>query len=248
VGLGHHARPRSIRRASVWLHLTEAIGAIDRTVHAGLERDLGLVAAGRADHGEILPGDAIVAALVAAGPPDLADVVPGVASSPSTRPTARAALGIRRESLLLVVLLIGRRMDELHPAVDACQRSISVGHETFLSSASHVPCVRAGTASTADGTVRLRRIGQAGAAVSRCRYGVPVSGARVDDRSNIHRPRKTGLACVAGPFTRGCDSRPVTMTADRRGGERGPGGASLAPCSGLVTRARWTAPPLPAAR
>jgi len=120
--------------ASVGLDLPEAIGAVDGAIHARLERDLRLVAAGRADHGEVLTGNVLVAALVAARPTDVADVIAGLTTRPPAGTAAGAALRVRGEALLDVVLLISGRVDELHPTVDAGQRSVDVGHETFLSS------------------------------------------------------------------------------------------------------------------
>ena len=102
---------------------------------------------------EVLPGDVIVAALVAARPTDVPDVVAGVAAGAAAGSTARAALRVRREPFLYVVLLVGRRVDELHPAVDAGQRPIGVGHQSFLSSCACSPVTpRAWT--SADGTLR----------------------------------------------------------------------------------------------
>lgn len=120
--------------ASVGLDLPEAIGAVDGPIHARLERNLRLVATRRTDHGEVLAGDVVLTSFVAARTADVADVVACLATRPPAGSTAGAALRIRGESLLDVVLLIGGRVDELHPAVDTGQRSVSVGHEAFLSS------------------------------------------------------------------------------------------------------------------
>src|SRR5262245_34207027 len=89
---------------------------------------------------------------------------------------------------------------------------------------------------------------------SRCRYGVPVSGARVIGRLTIHPDADLGLAGVdrdrrglarpvdthrvSGQELAGDPDRPPAVTGDLsqcgprvERGERGPGGASLAPGS-----------------
>src|SRR5262249_5827868 len=159
----------------------------------GLERDLRLVAAVRADHREIFPGDVVVATLVAARPTDVPDVVSGLPTGPATCAAARAALGVRRKPLLCVVLLIGGRADELHPAVDAVQRSIGVGHETFLSSwRGSSPACLTRAAMTAAGKAESVGVGEP-APLVQVPYGVPVSGARVIGRVTIHPEADLGL-------------------------------------------------------
>ena len=94
-----------------------------------------------------------------------------------------------------------------------------------------------------------------------------MSGARVDDHGTIHRSRNHGLA-RAGRVVRRVHTfdiairddgrsggvlrdahpriranRPVTMTPETRGGERGPGGASLAPSHRGVPRGVRCSPP-----
>ena len=136
----------------------------------------------------------IVAALVAARPADVPDVVAGLSAGPPAGATARAALRVRREPLLDVVLLVGGRVDELHPAVDAGQRSVDVGHEAFLSSGAVV-------------TVPVRPMGG-----HRRRDDADASGGRpaprtqvpfmeslcrahgFDGRSTIHRSPESGVA------------------------------------------------------
>src|SRR5664279_3306254 len=106
----------------------EAVRAVDRTVHPRLERDLGLIAAGRAEHGEVLTGRPL-AALVAARTADIAQVVVSrLADGPPARPAGAAALGVGHEALLGIELLVGRAVDELDAAVDAGKSSIGVGH------------------------------------------------------------------------------------------------------------------------
>ena len=74
-------------------------------------------------------GRAVVAALVAARTADIARVVAARLAHRTARgSTAGAALGIRDEALLRVELLVSRRVDELHAAVDARQGSIRIGH------------------------------------------------------------------------------------------------------------------------
>src|SRR5206468_745335 len=64
---------------SVGADRPEAVGAVDRPVHARTERHLRLVAAGGADDREVLPVGTIDASLVAAWPADVTDVVAAVA-------------------------------------------------------------------------------------------------------------------------------------------------------------------------
>ena len=105
----------------------EAVGAVDGPVHAWLERDLGLVAAGRAEDREVL-ANRPVAALVAPRAADVADVgLAGIAGRASQGPAAGAALGVGDEPLLCVELLVRGRVDELDAAVDAGEGSIGVG-------------------------------------------------------------------------------------------------------------------------
>ena len=129
-GVGPSGPRFVVARSSVGLDLAEAVRAVDRPVHPRLEGHLGLVAARRADHREVLAGDPIIAALVAAGPTDFTDVVARVAAGAAAGPTACASLGVGREPLLRVVLLVGRRVNELHPTVDAVQRPIGIGHQS----------------------------------------------------------------------------------------------------------------------
>src|SRR5215467_7350732 len=117
-----------VRTASVRVGGPEAIRAVDRAVHARLERHLRLAAAGSADHGEVLASGTVVAPLIAARATDAAHVVPTLAGGSATGAAAGAALRLAGEPLLHVVLLIGGRVDEVHPAVDAVQGPIDVGH------------------------------------------------------------------------------------------------------------------------
>src|SRR6476661_6199796 len=85
----------------------EAIGAVDRLVHAGLERNLGRVPALGADHREILARGPVVATFVAAGTADVAHVITaGVSRSPPRRAAAGTSLGVRSEPFLRVELLV----------------------------------------------------------------------------------------------------------------------------------------------
>jgi hypothetical protein len=102
----------------------EAVGAIDRPVHPWLERDLGLIAARRAEDREILAGRSL-AALVAARSTDVSEVrFAAVSSGSPAGAAAGAALGIRDEPLLHIELLVGGGVDEFHAAVDAGDGSI----------------------------------------------------------------------------------------------------------------------------
>ena len=87
------------------------------------------------------------------------------------------------------------------------------------------------------------------ALLPRCRYGVPVAGrtggsmaapytdaskAALHGRSRspsiaMGRSRPRFASDLMSPTSGDPDSRPVTMAPESRGGERGPGGASLAP-------------------
>ena len=102
----------------------EAVGAIDRPVHPWLERDLGLIAARRAEDREVLAGRSL-AALVAARSADVAEVrFAAVSSGSPAGSAAGAALGIRDEPLLHIELLVGGGVDELHAAIDTGDGSI----------------------------------------------------------------------------------------------------------------------------
>jgi hypothetical protein len=272
-------------RDSVGLHLTEAIRAVDGTIHAGLERHLRLVPAGRADDGEVLAGDPVVTSLVAARTTQVSHVVARIAGRPPARPAAGAAFGVGREPLLDVVLLIGGRVNELHPAVDTVQRSVDVGHETFLSSARdrRRPCPISQRGRP------LRRTGRCGCVGNGRRRAIqvplwsPCRGARVGSMAAPYphrpkralqspgrlrtsrngamatawrrhqaatrvvprhattvrsRPKSTGGRDVVGRPRPSIGSGVVGLTASAdlsqspanvRSGERGPGGASLAP-------------------
>jgi hypothetical protein len=165
---------------SVRLDLAEAVRAVDRPVHARLERHLRLVAARRADDGEVLAGGAVVAALVTTRSADLADVVPGVARGAAAGSTARAALRVRCETLLSVELLVCGGMNEFHPTIDAIDRSVDVGHGACSSPArcrevAGLWCVPHRPIGGRD--VRWRE--KPGPRDPRCRCGVPARGAPV---------------------------------------------------------------------
>src|SRR3954447_16729427 len=137
----------------------------------------------------------LVTALVASGPAEVPDVVAGLAARPPTGATARAALRVGREAFLDVVLLVGGRMDELHPAVDTGQRSVDVGHETFLSSGALPSASGAfGAATTADGTVRMRRRGRRRAI--QVPLWSPCLGALGLDRCLDHTPMVRNGRCT----------------------------------------------------
>src|SRR5262249_7833404 len=125
----------------------------------------------------------------------------GLPTGPATGAAARAALGVRRKPLLCVVLLIGGRVDELHPAVDAGQLTISVGHETFLSSwRGSSPGRRTRAATTAD-----RKALRDGSEGRRRWVQVPLWSpcvGRTGDWPNDHTPR--------------CRIEPCTESALRR--------------------------------
>src|SRR5688572_27385045 len=111
------------------LDVSEAVGAVDRPVHARLERHLRGVAALRTDDREILAHRPVIAALIAARSADLAHAIAaGLAHRSPGRSAARTALGIGREPLLRVELLVCRGVDELHAAVGAGQGAICIGH------------------------------------------------------------------------------------------------------------------------
>src|SRR5438067_2624580 len=107
--------------------LAEAVGAVDGAIHSRPKRDLRLVPALGAEHGEVLPGRR--SALVAAGPPEVGSRVAAVACGTPAGAAAHAALRFRGEPLLGVVALVVGRMDEFGAAVDTGQGSIGVGHE-----------------------------------------------------------------------------------------------------------------------
>jgi hypothetical protein len=161
---------------SVGLDLAEAVRAVDGPIHSRLERDLGLVAARGADHGEVLARDPIVSSLIASGSADFSNVISGIAAGPPAGSTARTAFGVGREPLLHVVLLVGRRMNEFHSAVHAGERPIGVGHVT-LPLPCFAPPVRHGQVDRRTGLREERR--KSRRRVSRCRCGVPVRGAPV---------------------------------------------------------------------
>jgi hypothetical protein len=187
-------------RASVGLDLPKAIRAVNRAIHARLEWNLRLVAARRADHREIFTGDVIVATLVAARAANITDVVARFASRPPARSAAGAALRVGSEAFLDVVLLVGGRMDEFHPAVDTGQRSVDVGHENVLSSGAIVaralgrPLRQTGRCGCV-GKVRRRYPGAVMESLFRAH--------RLFDGGTIHRCLETGVAAVvvrvAGP-------------------------------------------------
>jgi len=92
-----------------------------------------------------------VASFVAAGPADVADVGTAFTTGAAAGPATRAALGVAHEPLLLVVLLIGRRVDEFHAAIHAVEASIDVGHVAPPTRAALQGCALRAAAS-ADGT------------------------------------------------------------------------------------------------
>ena len=237
-GTGRSSRgptDRQSGRLSVGPDRPEAVRAIDRPIHPGLERHMRLVAAGRADDREVLAARAVIAALVAARAADVADVVAAVTRSPAAGPAARAALRVADEPLLDVVLLVSGRVDEFHAAVDAVQGSIDVGHVAPPGAVDPRGARRRATAST-DGICVVWRLG-AGAARPRLSMWSPCLGAhrfvvrrRIQRLPESSRERLDGAAAPAGG---GRDNVPVTMAADdpvRRAGSHG--GASLAPLNG----------------
>ena len=127
ITMSARARPRAMTR-SVGANRPEAVGAVDRSIHPRPERDLRLVPTRRAHDREVLPVGPLDAALVAARTTDVPHVIAALSRCSTARAAARAALGIRGECLLRVVLLIGRRVDEIDSTVDAGDRPISVGH------------------------------------------------------------------------------------------------------------------------
>src|SRR6188768_2959922 len=115
---------------SVGLDLAEAVRAVDRLVHARLERYLRLVAARRADRREVLARSAVVGALVAARATQRGRVVAAAVAGRTPVGAARgAALGVGGEPLREVVLLVRGGVDELHTAVHAVDGPIDVDHE-----------------------------------------------------------------------------------------------------------------------
>ncbi len=165
--------------ASDCLDLAEAVGAVDRPVHARLERDLRCVSALRADHGEVLAGRPVVAALVAARAADLASVVSTrLADRPTRCPAAGAAFGVRNESLGCVELLVRSRVNELNATVQAGHVSIGIrhlkrpphGHRRFAVSQPARPV-------TGHSKTKSVASGEPGAARPRCSAEVPVWGA-----------------------------------------------------------------------
>src|SRR5438132_3865284 len=97
----------------------ETVRAVDRAIHPRLEGDLGLVPARRADDCEVLPHRTVVASLIATRSANLPNVIAPVPSGAAAGSAARAPLRIRGESLLRLELLVGGRVDELDPAIDA---------------------------------------------------------------------------------------------------------------------------------
>jgi len=129
--------------------LPEAVRAVDRAVHPRLERHLGLVTALRAEDREVL---ATGAGLVATRPTQVAGIEPAVAGGAATGAAAHAALRLRGEALLGVVLLIVGGMDEFDAAVDASECSVDVGHEAASRARCQLGALRGigvGTARTA---------------------------------------------------------------------------------------------------
>src|SRR3954451_17411956 len=207
---------------SVGLDGPEAIRAVDRAVHARLERDLRLVSAGRADDGEVLAVRPVVTALVAAWAADVADVIAGVAGRATAGATACAALGFADEALLLVVLLIGRGVDEFHAAFDTAQGSIAIGHESRPPGARrYAERFRVGTTAVRPGERAMME--ETGAPTHRS----PVRGRiqRVAKRG-CRRPCDARGPCQKAPPPSGDrDTVPVTMLDDSGVGERGVMGA-----------------------
>src|SRR6185436_14024389 len=95
----------SLGTASVGLDRAETVRAVDGLVHARLERDLGLVAAGRADRGEVFARQPVVPSLIASGTAEGARIRARVLRRPPVGSAAGAALRVRREPLGCVVLL-----------------------------------------------------------------------------------------------------------------------------------------------
>lgn len=178
---------------SVGTHRPEAVGAVDRSIHPRPERDLRLVAARRAHDREVLPVGPLDATLVAARTTDVPHVVAAFSCSSTAGATARAALGIRGECLLRVVLLIGRGVDELDSTVDAGDRPISVGHGAPPGRVVAWYAVRRATLSTVGKAGGLAQ--EAGPQRPRCRCGVPVAGRTGSFvRRRIQRVRKSDIA------------------------------------------------------
>src|SRR5690349_3258683 len=152
----------------------EAVRAVDRSVHPGSEGHLRLVATGRAHDREILAVRAVDAPLVATRTTDVLDVVAALTGCAPAGSAAGAALGIRRETLLRVVLLIGRGVDEVDSTVDAGDRPISVGHGAPPGRVGRVVRLRRAAASAVGKAGGLAQ--KAGPQRPRCRCGVPVAG------------------------------------------------------------------------
>ena len=192
-----HASGRDARArhpGSVGADRPEAVGAVDRSVHPRSERDLRLVPARRTDHRKVLAIRPIDAPLVAARPADVADVARRATFACGTpaRPAARAALRVRGEPLLGVILLIGGGMDEVDPTVDAVEGPISVGHDAPPGRDGRRGTTRGGRPDRRSGKRGLAR--QAGPRRPRCRCGVPVCGAhRFVVRGRIQRSSETDI-------------------------------------------------------
>src|SRR4029079_7125067 len=173
---GAHAPARGKRRgfSSVRADRPEAVRAVDRAVHPRSEGHLGLIAAGRAHDGEILPVRSVDRPLIASRTTDVLGVVAPLAGGPPAGSATGAALGIRGESLLRVVLLIGRGVDEVDSTVDAVDRPISVGHGAPPGRVGRVVRLRRAAASAVGKARGLAS--EAGPQRPRCRCGVPVAG------------------------------------------------------------------------
>lgn len=120
------------RRRSSGLDRSKAIRAIDRPVHPGLERNLCLIAAGRAKDREVLTLATLVTSFVATRPADVTRVVPAtIPIRTATRSAGGAPLRVAHEPLLDVKLLVSGRMGELHPAIHAGEGTIDVRHDVL---------------------------------------------------------------------------------------------------------------------
>ena len=132
--------------------------------------------------------------------------IAAVAGGAPTGPAARAALRIRRESLLRVVLLIGRGVDEVDSTVDAGDRPISVGHGAPPGRVVGVVRLRRAAASAVGKARGLAQ--EAGPQRPRCRCGVPVAGRTGSlVRRRIQRVFESDIARPARP-SRATASRP----------------------------------------
>src|SRR5437773_5089173 len=147
--------------------LAEAIGAVDRPIHARPERDLRLVAALRAEHGEVLASRGT--ALVASGTAEVGGGVAGVARGTAAGAAAHAPLRVRGEPFLRVEALVVGGVDEFGATVDTGQGSIGVGHEVLRSAWICLSVRRKGTVGNAEAAMPAPRDPW-------CRSGVPWSG------------------------------------------------------------------------